>query len=164
MTRLQTLISKKEDWKRGAPTGRLYAVIDSCDEPSVPRKVAEIGPARAVSLYRGSAEEQFERVAPYLFKVDEQAFDWIEKKLWGSPWGIFVLAQVPLETLRTHFRHFLKVKKPDGQQYLFRFYDPRVLPAFLKSCNEQELQQFFGPVRVYGAKSDQGLSLMRLLE
>jgi hypothetical protein len=160
--KLRTLLTEKEDWKRLCGTGRLYAVIDSCKEPSVPKKVAEVGPQRAVSLYRGGAEEQYESVAPYLFKVDEAVFDWIEKQLWASPWGIFASAEVALDALRTHFRHFLTVKSTDGKPYLFRFYDPRILPAFLDSCNQEELTKFFGPVLGYGAKKDQGLSLIRM--
>ena len=156
--RLETLATEKDAWRREAASGRLYAVIDSCDEPSVPKKVAEVGPERAVSLYRGSAEEQYERIAPYLFKVDDGVFDWIEKKLWPSPWGIFAAADVSLEEMRTHFRHFLTVKGTDGKKYLFRFYDPRILPGFLQSCNSGELANFFGPVHAYGAKAGEAVS------
>ena len=160
--KLQTVLTQKDDWKRESAARRLFAVIDSCNQPSVPKKIAELGPARAVSLYRGGAEEQYETVAPYLVHVDEPTFDWIDQQLWQSPWGIFASSEVALETLRTHFRHFLTVKGTDGKPYLFRFYDPRILPAFLGSCNRDELVKFFGPVRGYGAKKDEGLSLIRL--
>lgn len=160
--KLQTFLTQKENWKRECAKGRLYAVVDSCDEPSVPKKIAEVGSAAAVSLYRGSAEEQYEAVAPYLFKVDVPVFDWIANQLWASPWGIFASADVALESLRTHFRHFLKVKGIDGKPYLFRFYDPRILPRFLESCNDQELAEFYGPVQEYGAKEGDGISLLRL--
>jgi hypothetical protein len=160
--RLQTIRTQKDDWKRESASGRLYAVIDSCDEASVPKKVAEVGPERAVSLYRGGAEEQYAMVAPYLFKVDESVFDWIANQLWASPWGIFASAHATIETLRTHFRHFLTVKGADGKKYLFRFYDPRILPGFLTSCKEAELREFYGPVRAYGAKADNGVSLLRV--
>ncbi len=160
--KLHTVATQKDDWRLESASGRLYAVIDSCNEPSVPRKVAEVGPGRAVSLYRGGAEEQYESVAPYLFKVDRTIFEWIEQQLWASPWGIFASAEVAFDALRTHFRHFLTVKGTDGKPYLFRFYDPRILPAFLESCNRDELTKFFGPVRGYGAKKDHGLALLRL--
>lgn len=159
---LHSVDRAKEDWRRECSRGRLWAVVDSCDEPSVVKKVEEAGPERAVSLYRGSAEEQYESIAPYLFKADEPIFDWIASELWASPWGIFVAAESSLEILRTHFRHYLTVKGTDGKKYLFRFYDPRVLPGFLESSNAEELRNFFGPVRGYGLKKGDQIALYSL--
>ncbi len=159
--RLQIVSTEKAQWKRLCEQGQLFAIVDSCDEPRVRKKVKELGPERAISLYRGGAEQQYSKVAPYLVQVDPPLFDWIEGELWPSPWGIFVYAQASLESLRTHFRHFLTVKGMDQKKYLLRFYDPRVLPAFLESCSEGELAQFFGLVQGYGAKKDDTVALLR---
>ena len=156
--------TSREDWQREAASGHLFAVVDSCDEPCVPKKVAEAGPDRAISLYRGGNEEQYSNVAPYLFRVDQTIFDWIVKDLWAKPWGIFAFSSSGLEELRHHLRHFLTVKGTDGKKYLLRFYDPRILPAFVGSCNEMELKQFFGPVQKYGATKEGGVWTMRLQE
>src|SRR5437763_1733607 len=96
----------------------------------------QLGAERAISLYRGTAEEKYPAIAPYLVHVDEPTFDWIAADLWKSPWGIFVYSQSTIEPLRTHFRRYLTVKGTDQKKYLLRFYDPRVLPQFLKSCND----------------------------
>ena len=160
--KLQIDDTSQDEWRRFCGTGQLYAVVDSCDEPSVPKKVDEAGPAKAVSLYRGEAMEQYSTVAPYLMHVDSGIFDWIVSDLWAAPWGIFVYAEGPLESLRTHFRRYLTVQGPHGKKYLFRFYDPSVLPSFLESCNDRELTDFFGPVRGYGAKKQQGVTCLRL--
>jgi hypothetical protein len=122
----------------------------------------ELGPERAVSLYRGTAEERYSMIAPYLIHVDAPVFDWIATDLWKSPWGIFVYSNTGLDPLRAHFRHFLTVKGTDQKKHLFRFYDPRVLPKFLEGCNDQETTQFFGPVRGFGATTGDNVSLMRL--
>src|SRR5947209_7089547 len=45
-----------------------------------------------------------------------------------------------------HFRHFLLVETEDGKLLYFRFYDPRVLRAFLPTCNSDESSEFFGPI------------------
>ncbi len=95
-----------------AESGELYAVADATDAPAVPRKVLELGPARAVSLYRGTAEEEFWDVAPYLMRVDPVVLDWIVSTLDKERWGIFAISKANLDTLRTHFRHFLKVVRP----------------------------------------------------
>lgn len=128
--------------------GSVYAILDACDEPRVPQKINELGD-RAVSLYRGWAEEQYWAIAPYLVVVDSDLLDWIVENLWDDPWGIFIFAQSDLTALRKHFRRFLFVKHPDGRQMYFRFYDPRVLPTFLESCTTEEAQQFLGPIQCF---------------
>jgi hypothetical protein len=115
----------------------------------VPPKVSEIGPERAVSLYRGQAEHEQWAVAPYLAKVDESLLDWIVKTLWKKPWGIFAVAECDLKTLRRHFRRFLTVEEPDGDTMYFRYYDPRILEIFLPTCTRDEMKTFFGPLKGY---------------
>ena len=126
----------------------LFAILDACDEPRIPAKVLELGD-RAESLYRGRAEEEHWAIAPYLVQVDEPLLDWIVEALSGTPWGILAFAATDLDSLRKHFRRFLKVEGPDGQKLYFRFYDPRVLPTFLNSCGPEEAIRFFGPVDTY---------------
>jgi hypothetical protein len=130
-----------------ASAGKLYAVIDACDTPSVPQKAAEFGRKRAVSLYRGMAEEMYWSFAPYLFAVNGEVLEWIAADLWTESWGIFAVADTDLDTVRRHFRRFLLVQSPDGEPWYFRFYDPRVLPPFLTTCSRSDLVQFFGPLR-----------------
>ncbi len=133
-----------------AAAGSLYAVVDSCNAPMVPRKVMEMGPLRAVSLYRGTAEEQYWNVAPYLLAVDEPLLDWILSEETKAAWGIFIGCRSDIETVRHHLRHFLKVRAPEKEVWNFRFYDPRVLKPFLGSCSTEDLRLFFGPVAAFG--------------
>ena len=148
--------------RQDAARGSLYAVLDACDEPRVPRKVRELGPARAVSLYRGPAEEDLSAIAPYLVQVGNAELDWIAGSLWTAAWGIFALSQAGLEPLRTHFRKFLLVDAPDGDRWYFRFYDPRVLARFLPTCDAPQLADFLGPVAAYGwTAPDYGVTLAR---
>jgi hypothetical protein len=132
-----------------AEAGRLYAVIDACDTPAVPEKARELGEERAVSLYRGSADEMYWAFAPYLFAVDGELLDWIVAELWAEPWGIFAVADEDLEAVRRHFRRFLLVQSPDGEQWYFRFYDPRVLPTFLQASTAEEIAELFGTLSAY---------------
>lgn len=127
-----------------AAAGRLYAVLDACDAPQVPEKARELGEERAVSLYRGSADEMYWAIAPYLFAVDAALLDWIVETLWDEPFGIFAVADAGLEDMRRHFRRFLVVQAPDGEQWYFRFYDPRVLQVYTMSANQTELSDLLG--------------------
>lgn len=135
-----------DELRAHAADGRLYAVLDACDTPAVPEKARELGERRAVSLYRGSADEMYWAIAPYLFAVDPALLDWIVETLWEEPFGIFAVADADLEEVRRHFRRFLVVHSPEGEQWYFRFYDPRVLGSFLRTCTEDQVDLIFGPV------------------
>jgi hypothetical protein len=134
-----------------AARGELFALLDSCDEPSVPERCRKRQNAR--SLYQGTSEEHYWHIAPYLATVSQEELKWIFDDLWKAPWGCFVISAVGLQSLYDHFRRFLQVKGTDGNTYLFRFYDPRVLRAFLNASSPQEITQFYGPVSRFGVSS-----------
>jgi hypothetical protein len=134
--------------KTGHPEGRLYALFDACGVPAIPEKIRDLK-ERAVSLYRGQAAEDYWAIAPYLVEVDDSLLEWITKTLVGVPWGILVVSDGHLHELWRHFRKFLMVRLPHGDEAYFRFYDPRVLPPFLEACNAKERAAFFGPVHSY---------------
>jgi hypothetical protein len=144
------------DLQKMAGEAHLHAILDACNEPAVPPKVTELGPERAVSLYRGRAEHEQWAVAPYLAQVDQGLLEWITKALWQKPWGVLAVAECDLETLRKHFRRFLRVEDPEGEIMYFRFYDPRILAAFLPTCTTEELKTFFGPVKAYAVGDPEG--------
>ncbi len=145
----------------GSERARLYAILDACDEPRVPEQVFQLGPQLAISLYRGWAEREYWAIAPYLVQVDVGLLDWITQQLWEQPWGIFAVSRQDLPTLRRHFRRFLTVEDPDGEEMYFRFYDPRVLSEFLRSCLAEESAEFFGPVTAYVCQSGDHLIEMK---
>ncbi len=103
------------------------------------------------SLYKGTAEEDLEGVAPYLFTIAENTpfADWYLNEGWGQSWGTLLFSNYPFEQLYTHFRKFLMVKTEDEEELYFRFYDPRVLRIFLPTCDEKQLREFFGPVEYF---------------
>ena len=138
------------DVRQVARSGHLFAILDACDAPMVPSKVESLGEERGISLYRGSAEERFADIAPYLVVVDESMLTWIVETLWNEHWGILVVSNASLAELRTHFRKFLTVSSPTGESWYFRFYDPRVLEKYLQSCTEAELRSFVGPGGSFG--------------
>ena len=138
--------------------GVIWALIDACDNPSVPSKVYELGGRRAVSLLRGEAETEYAEIAPYLVHVDEFVLQWMVESFWQDPWGILAVARGDLGKLRTHFRKFLTVEDPDGKKMYFRYYDPRILQAFLPACQDEEIHQIFGPVDALGIGDSKGES------
>ncbi len=126
----------------------LYALLDAAREPSVLKVIFE-SKEEYQSLYDGAAGAQLTHFAPYLVRIPPKSplLDTLVKQAWAKSWGVYVTCGQPLKDLRTHFRHFLTVKLPDGKQVNFRYYDPRVLRLFLPTCNVDEVAQFFGPVK-----------------
>ena len=88
-------------------------------------------------------------VAPYIFEMDDLLKDWWLENAFGKAWGMIIDSASNFITVRRHFRKFLKIETEEGQQLYFRFYDPRVLTVFLPSCDEEQLLDFFGPVKSF---------------
>lgn len=138
------------DLERLAEGGLLWAVADGCDEPRVPAKAGELGPGGAVSLWDASARAEELEVAPYLLRLDRPALAWLLRDLAAGPWGILAVARDELAALRRHFEELLTVEDPAGVPLYFRYYDPRVLPAFLGACTRGEVVELLGPCEALG--------------
>jgi Domain of unknown function (DUF4123)/FHA domain len=126
----------------------LYALLDASREPSVLKVILE-SKEEHQSLFEGPQGAQLAHFAPYLIRIPQKSplLDTLVQQAWSKSWGVFLTCEMPLKELRTHFRHFLTVKLPDGTQVYFRYYDPRVLRLFLPTCLPEETTQFFGPVK-----------------
>ena len=133
----------------------LYVLLDASREPSVLKVILE-SKEEYQSLYEGAQGAQLAHFAPYLVRVPQESalLDTLVHQAWSKSWGVFLTSDTPLKDLRTHFRHFLTVKLPDGQQVYFRYYDPRVLRLFLPTCLPEETNQFFGPVKHFLIEAD----------
>lgn len=141
-----------------ARRGSLRAVLEAVGAPDVPTKADALGPEKAVSLFKGLPEEKNWALAPYLVEVDEELLGWIREKLWsGGSWGILLESARPVEELRQHFRKWVVVEDPNGDEMYFRFYDALVLRAFLEAATPEEEVEFFGPVtKVFGVYDEPG--------
>lgn len=133
--------------------GQTYALIDACLEELVPDKMTELG-ENAACLYKGEPAQQFRHVAPYLARVDHALLDWIVKHIWEPPSWLLLVADTTFADLRKHFRKFVIAIAPSGEEMLFRFYDPRVLPVYLDACTGDEAARFFGPVKIFLCAGD----------
>jgi Domain of unknown function (DUF4123) len=138
-----------------ADGGHLFAVIDACGchQGVMEKACHEPGPSKAICLFQGTYMAGYDAVAPYLFSVERRLLEWIENNLEKESWGIFVLAKASLMELQGHMRRFLLALLPDQHKWFFRYYDPRILRAYLPTCNAAELHMFFGPIRGFAARS-----------
>jgi pSer/pThr/pTyr-binding forkhead associated (FHA) protein len=137
----------------GAP---LFAVIDAARE-GVAGELLQPSRLRYQQLFEGQATDASAAHIPVLVELgqassagagtDMQTFlETLLRSGWGKSWGIFCTSQSGFEILLGHFRSFLLLR--------IRFYDPRVLRAFLPTCEPEELRAIFGPVASYVVESE----------
>jgi hypothetical protein len=113
-------------------------------------------------LYSGDLAPEVRSVAPYLIQLEynDARTDRFIERGWGNSWGVFLKCDMRLDLLRRHLREFLIVRDPLGNSLLFRYYDPRVLRAYLPTCTFTELRAIFGPVeRFWMESADSGTLL-----
>lgn len=130
--------------------GGLFGILDSARDEQVLPFLYGSG-LQFQSLYEGLRGEELALVAPYLVSLppDAPALAELVEQAWGASWGVFLRTASSFRDLRRHLRRLLRVELDDGAQVLFRFYDPRVLRAYLPTCTGDEAAQVFGPVTHY---------------
>jgi hypothetical protein len=124
---------------------RIYAVLDCARDAAIydliGRSYREKG-----CLFAGKLDLELERAAPFLLELQpgDSVTDEILLRGWDDAWGILIRTEASFRGLRRHLRTFLRVRTEDGRFLLFRYYDPRVLDAYLPTCTGYELAAIFG--------------------
>ena len=136
---------------------RVFARVDAArDEQIYPALLR--ADCEWLCLYRGDAAVTMAEVAPYLVELQPYArFTWwLLEKGWGNSWGVFLHAPVKMDRLQAHFRRLVMAQLPNGKMAYFRFYDPRVLRAYLPTCTPAEKEMMFGPVERFIVEPEDG--------
>ncbi len=148
-------------WPEGDAGSKMsvWAILDCARDPNIYLALLA-SRLEFRCLYSGKLPRELEMVAPQLVELlpNHHLTDQLLDEGWGQAWGVFVRTQDGLN-LRHHLRKLLKVVDEDGRRLLFRFYDPRVLRAYLPSCTPSELQQFFGNVSYWLTENERGNSM-----
>lgn len=136
------------------------AILDPACHP-YPLSVAQECGCEVVSLFQGRAGAELKRVAPHLVRLSyTQPMMVAWGVLWGQSMAVLLRSQAGLNEVRAHLRRFLMVQDENGKLLYFRFYDPRILRAFLPACMQAEAASFFGPVDEFICEdSDSGFML-----
>lgn len=148
-------------WPHDKPSRpSVWAVLDCARAPQVYRALLE-SRLEFRCLYSGQLPRALEMVAPQLVELlpGHRLTERLLDEGWGRSWGIFVRINDPAN-LRHHLRKFLSVRDDHGRKLLFRYYDPRVLRAYLPTCRAEELHQLFGPVQSYLAEAADARTLL----
>jgi len=130
----------------------IYMILDTAQDERLYPNIL-FSDRTNLCLFDEKWSEKLADVAPYLIKLqqDEPLTNWLLSQGIGKNWGVFIKTSIDEKFLVLHLRNLLKVKIEDeGYSTLnFRYYDPRVLSAYLPTCNEKELNIFFGPISCY---------------
>ena len=148
-------------WNK-SPEIRTWMILDAARDERIYRAI-ERTQQDSCCLFAGRLTYAMKHVAPYLIEADkeERLTRLVLEKGWGDAWGVFLQSSFSLETLRIHFRKFLRVKDQAGQVLLFRYYDPRVLRVYLPTCLPGELETVFGPVHSFLVEDEAPDSILR---
>ena len=128
---------------------QVHAIVDAAQDPSIVAMVRTTGLERTC-LFSGVLSPELEAAAPFLVHLSPTApfTRCLFEQGWHAHWCVLLMApaDVSLKQLRRHLRTLLRVQDEGGRQLMFRFYDPRVLRAWLPTCNALELARVFGPI------------------
>ena len=138
-------------WPPGLPAHMaVFAIIDGARDERIYAAVRGTFLPKDC-LYSGDLPWQLQLTAPYLVQLERE--DRFTRYLidagWGSNWATFLRTETGIKQLRRHLREFLRVRDESGRRLIFRYYDPRVLRAYLPTCWPAELDTFFGPITAF---------------
>ncbi len=145
-------------WPRGdhPDEPQVHAVVDAARDPRIIGLLDTTGLERCC-LFAGTLTPSLRAAAPHLVHLAPEARFTREflQHGWGHSWGVLTIAppDVTLPLLRRHLRTLLRVHDDTGRTLLFRFYDPRVLRAYLPTCTSEEAQAVFGPVHRFACEA-----------
>ncbi|MBI2685713.1 MAG: DUF4123 domain-containing protein [Acidobacteria bacterium] len=148
----------REDLRRAlwpfGPQPNIWAIVDAAQDQKVYWTLTNSFLQHSC-LFAGALPEALEMAAPYLVQLDpEDKFTEYLAENMGQSLGVFLKCDLGLADLRHHLRRFLTVVDPAGRRMLFRYYDPRVLRTYLPTCNSDELQTVFGPVKAFWTEAE----------
>lgn len=145
------------------PEGQhLYAVLDGASIPGLREKLRN-ALRESFALIPGELGKELADAAPYVVELVPGSVlaRWLVNEGWGEHWGVFALSAAEKLEVREHLRALFEVQGPDGRELFFRFYDPRVLRAYLPTCTESELKEVFGPMTAFVMESEDPEALIR---
>jgi hypothetical protein len=140
----------------------LFALVDGARNPRVVKALGQSG-LEHECLFAGRLEPALLAASPYIVKLalGDPACQRLIEESWGQAWGVFLAARTSLREVRRHLRTFLRVQTEDRKKLFFRYYDPRVLRVFLPTCDANQLQQLFGPIRRFDMEAADSANLVR---
>jgi hypothetical protein len=148
--------SDGEDFFISNPQRVLFGVVDAAQSLEFAFAAKRSG-CDPVSLFLGERAWELVEVAPYFVRVPfglPLLLEWCETL--GGHVGVLIDSEASPEEVFVHLRGIFIVQDESGQEYFFRYYDPRVLNVYLPTCTPDELREFFGPIAAWICENASG--------
>lgn len=144
-------------WREGAEK-HVYALLDGAQNETLLDVFFDHPDLEYECLLTGRLEPDMQEVAPYIVELHEDApfTQWLLDNGWAQNWGVYVTSEGDLGDVWRHLRQHTRVRAPGGEELFFRYYDPRVLRAFLPTCDGAQLEEFFGVVDQFVSEMEDG--------
>jgi hypothetical protein len=144
-------------WREGEDK-HVYVILDGAQNETLLDVIDDSEGLEYECLMTDKLEPDMQEVAPYLVHLLEDApfTKWLMKNGWAQNWGIFLTSKGDLGEVWRDMRQHVMVSDRQGKRLFFRFYDPRVLNAFLPTCDSKQLTEFFGRVDMFVAELEGG--------
>lgn len=128
----------------------LYAVLDAASDPRVLAMLVQYK-CQYAWLFEPGTPPELMSFAPYLVPLPtgSPGLEPLVDAGWTAHWGIYLTSAASPWELLAFLKRLLLVQQPDGQEALFRFYDPRVLGPLLETANAWQWRFLFGAVGSY---------------
>ena len=151
------VLSRVEEhlWPKGYSRDA-WMIVDAARDRRIFELLLECFYSQHSCLFAGPIAPELQVAAPYLVQLsyDDKKTRKFLQMAWGNSWGVLVKSDTKLEVLRRHLRTFLLVRDEDGNQLMFRYYDPRILRIYLPTCRVGELETVFGPIERFLMEDD----------
>lgn len=128
------------------PYGISYALLDYAAWNI--KKAFELEPRHACLFAAQGAEYELEEFAPYLFAYAENTdfSAWLNEREAEGRKVLYLHSCLPLNALRKHLRHFLRVFTQRKKWLFFRYYDPNVAPVIIPCLTDEQSFLFFSAI------------------
>ncbi len=146
---------EKHIWN-GRSSRDIRMIVDCARDRRIYGLMLDCFYSRQTCLFSGPLTPQMELVAPYVVELeynDRQTHRFL-REAWGKSCGLFLKCDLRLDRLLRHLRSLLVVRDTGGRRLMFRYYDPRILRAYLPTCTVEELREFFGPIQSFWTESE----------
>lgn len=130
-----------------------YALMDCAfSETCMARYRRMHADAHYTSLYRHTEMDGLADVSPHLIELPSdptarmQSLSTLLRLANGKPMLSLLLSALDLESLKAHFAPFLHAETEDGQRFILRFGDTRILPALTSILDSEQRATLLGPI------------------
>lgn len=157
----EQIIAKLWPKNKSAQNRHVFAILDGARDKQIHTMVSNSKRPHCC-LYLEPLTDKLRAAAPYLIELDESYARMLIQKSWGAHWGIYLSSSssVSITKIRHQYRKINCVIGPEGKRLFFRYYDPRVLRAYLPTCHQDELNYFFGLITDILMEGDTAHSLL----